>query len=119
MRRILLFAYGTLLDRRVQRRVFGRTPATVAARLENWTVRRRAVRGRYPGIAPARGRMTLGRVLDLATGELRRADTYEDAPHLYRRRRVRVRLAGGTAPCWVYVPTVRAVPELPEAANRR
>ena len=108
MRRILLFAYGTLLDHAVQRRVFGRPVNSAGARLAGWAVRARMVRGRYPGIERAAGAAAPGRVLELGRGDLGRADAYEDAPRLYRRRRMRVRRAHRTLAAWVYVPTVRS-----------
>jgi gamma-glutamylcyclotransferase (GGCT)/AIG2-like uncharacterized protein YtfP len=107
MRRILLFAYGTLLDEKVQRRVFGRVVVeTVPARLAGWRVVPRAVLGRYPGIVKATGEATAGALLRLDSRELAKADAYEDAPKLYRRRRVNARAGRQAVRVWVYVPSI-------------
>lgn len=96
-----LFAYGTLLDERVQRAVFGRG---VAGRPDHLAGHTRTVTrvgaGRYPNVAHT-GRPTdlvAGAVLALSEDELRAADAYETAAY---ERRV-VTLASGTA-AWVYV----------------
>jgi gamma-glutamylcyclotransferase (GGCT)/AIG2-like uncharacterized protein YtfP len=104
MRRILLFSYGTLLEEKIQRRVFGRLVTGPAGRLEGWHVAPRAVRGRYPGIVRANGEGTTGRVLELAPGDLARADAYEDTPVLYRRLRVSVKVGRRAVRCWIYAP---------------
>jgi len=104
-RRILLLAYGTLLEAKVKRRVFGREVAIVPARLEGWTVRPRFVCGRYPGIVPEEGAITVGGVLRITANELAQADVYEDAPRLYRRVRVIASVNARNVRCWVYVPT--------------
>src|SRR5689334_19465578 len=104
-RRILLFAYGTLLDAKVQRRVFGREMRVTPARLLGWSVRPRFVRGRYPGILKATGATAVGGVLRITARELAQADAYEDAPRLYRRVRVSVEAGAPRVRCWVYLPT--------------
>jgi len=109
MRRVLLFSYGTLLETKIQQRVFGRLLSGRPGRLAGWHVAPRAVHGRYPGIVRATGEGTMGQVLELAPGELARADAYEDTPHLYRRLRVGVKRGRRTVRCWIYVPAVSHV----------
>ena len=104
MRRILLFAYGTLLDKNIQRRVFGRTVETQPARLAGWQVVAKAVRRRYPGIVRAGGKGAAGALLTLDLRERAKADVYEGAPEFYRRVRVTVRVGRQPVRCWVYVP---------------
>lgn len=104
MCRILLFAYGTLLDERVQRRVFGRVVEARPARLPGWRVVPRAVRGRYPGIARTAGEGAAGALLKVDSNGLARADFYEGTPKLYRRLRVSVQAGRRRLRCWVYVP---------------
>ncbi len=103
--RILLFAYGTLLDAKVQRQVFGREVGLVPGQLTGWRVRRQFVRGRYPGIVRAAGKTVMGGVLRVTAADLARADVYEDAPRLYQRQRVTVKVSSKAVRCWVYVPT--------------
>jgi gamma-glutamylcyclotransferase (GGCT)/AIG2-like uncharacterized protein YtfP len=104
MHRILLFAYGTLLDEEVQRRVFGRAVAMQPARLAGWRVTPRSVAGRFPGIVRAGGARTAGALLRLSSSDLGMADAYEEAPRLYRRKRVTARIGRRPLRCWVYVP---------------
>ena len=110
MRGVFLFAYGTLQDDAVQRRVFGRRIAARPAQLRGWRIVANQVRDRYPGVARQAGGATRGGLPALRTGELARADRYEDAPRLYRRIRVVARSGRGSVRCWVYVPndTIRA-----------
>ncbi len=103
--RIALFAYGTLLDAKVQRRVFGREVDVMPARLTGWSVRQNLVRGRYPGIVRADGANATGGVLRITAAERALADVYEGAPQLYRRERVTARVGTKRVRCWVYVPT--------------
>jgi gamma-glutamylcyclotransferase (GGCT)/AIG2-like uncharacterized protein YtfP len=103
--RILLFAYGTLLDAKVQRRVFGREVVVTPARVNGWQVKQRLVRGRYPGIVATPRASTPGGVLKITAAELRRADAYEDAPQLYQRVRLAARVGAKRVRCWAYVPT--------------
>lgn len=105
MRSPQLFAYGTLLDAAVQRRVFGRTIDATPARVQGWRVMPALVRARYPGVVPLENSQTRGGVLSLRPGELKVADAYEDAPRLYRRHRVTARTARATVRCWMYVPS--------------
>jgi gamma-glutamylcyclotransferase (GGCT)/AIG2-like uncharacterized protein YtfP len=100
-----VFAYGTLLSPLRQRRLFGRLVPWKPAVLAGW----RKVRcvGPYFGIVAERGARTEGGVLLLTGDELAGADRWERVPELYRRRRVRVRRAGRSVACWVYVPVRR------------
>lgn len=107
MHRVRLFAYGTLLDEKIQRRVFGRAIPVQSAVLPNWRVRRRSVHGRYDGIVPVRRASTPGGMLRIDARELRRADRYEGAPDFYRRQRVKIRAGRRSLAAWVYVPAAR------------
>jgi gamma-glutamylcyclotransferase (GGCT)/AIG2-like uncharacterized protein YtfP len=90
-----LFAYGTLLFPEVLRAVTGRSFASRPARLEGYA-RRRFRREVFPGLAPAPGAHTPGRVyLGVDAGSLARLDDFEGAR--YARRPVRVRTADGAA----------------------
>lgn len=102
--RILLFAYGTLLEATVQRRVLGREVLVMPAKLAGWKVKRRFVRGRYPGIVASKGASAAGGVLRVTAEELARADAYEDVPRLYRRARAAANVGAKRMRCWVYVP---------------
>jgi gamma-glutamylcyclotransferase (GGCT)/AIG2-like uncharacterized protein YtfP len=104
MPRIFLFAYGTLLDKEVRRRVFGREVETRPAVLAGWCVAPRSVRGRYPGIVRATGSKSAGALLILRPRELANADAYEDAPRLYRRVRIAALVGRYARRCWIYVP---------------
>ncbi|HVU17796.1 MAG TPA: gamma-glutamylcyclotransferase family protein [Candidatus Didemnitutus sp.] len=107
MRSPRLFAYGTLLDGTIQRRVFGRTVAPAPASVAGWRVMPTLVRARYPGVVRADRAETRGGILVLRSGELTKADAYEDAPRLYRRCRVTARSGRASVRCWMYVPTVQ------------
>ncbi|HXQ81843.1 MAG TPA: gamma-glutamylcyclotransferase family protein [Opitutaceae bacterium] len=100
-----VFAYGTLLARSHQRRLFGRRIPWEPAALAGWK-KVRCV-GRYFGIIRQGGSRTEGGVLLLTRAELAVADRWERIPNLYRRRRVRVISAGRSCACWVYVPVRR------------
>jgi gamma-glutamylcyclotransferase (GGCT)/AIG2-like uncharacterized protein YtfP len=99
-----LFAYGTLLQKPVQRRIFGRTIPPAPAEVKNWRVVRTLVRARYPGVVPQEGGRVRGGILALRPGELQAADRYEDSPRLYRRRRVVAHAGRVGVRCWIYVP---------------
>jgi len=109
MYRICLFAYGTLLDERMQRRVFGRVLVAMSARLPGWRVAPRLVRGRYPGIVREAGATAAGAVLKINSAELARADAYEGA--LYARCRVSACARSRIVRAWVYVPVATAATE--------
>jgi hypothetical protein len=104
----LLFAYGTLLDERVQRAVFGRRldgrpdvlPGFVRVSAEFRDSRGAAPPARYPNVVPT-GRETdrvPGRTFELTTDDLRAADAYETSAYVRRA----VTLASGLA-AWVYL----------------
>jgi gamma-glutamylcyclotransferase (GGCT)/AIG2-like uncharacterized protein YtfP len=101
---VRLFVYGTLLDDKIQQRVFGRNPLQDAARLPGWRVVPRAVRGKYPGVVQQAAATVAGALLRIDRQELLRADEYEDAPRLYRRQRVTARCGPRQTRCWIYVP---------------
>ncbi len=98
-----LFAYGSLLDRRLRERLLGRPIRCIPGRLPGYDRRR----GRYFYIVRHRARQTKGLLLlDLSRGDYALLDRYEEVPRLYRRRRRTVIDAlGNRVSCWVYVPT--------------
>jgi gamma-glutamylcyclotransferase (GGCT)/AIG2-like uncharacterized protein YtfP len=104
MYRVRIFAYGTLLDEKVQWRVFGRVIELIPARLPGWGLVLGAVRGGFRGIVPAPGGETAGALLKIDSRELALADRYEDAPQFYRRLRVTARTGRHRVRTWVYVP---------------
>ncbi len=109
-----LFAYGSLLDPALRRRLLGRTVTTLPARLSGFE-RRRA---RHCYLVKRRGGAVEGLVLANLDGcELERLDAYEEVPRLYRRRRCKVVAPGArrAIPCWVYL----AVPALLAALARK
>jgi hypothetical protein len=104
----LLFAYGTLLDARVQRAVFGRRlegrpdvlPGFVRGSAEFRDPHGPAPPARYPDIVPT-GRETdrvPGQTFELGADDLRAADAYETSAYIRRE----VTLASGCA-AWVYM----------------
>lgn len=99
----LLFAYGTLLDEQVQRRVFGRSVAGRPDRVGGYASTFLHIGTRqYPNMVhtdlPTDD--VAGQVLDISADELRAADAYETAAYA---RRV-VTLGSGTS-AWVYIAT--------------
>lgn len=98
-----VFAYGTLLARSHQERLFGRPIAWKPAVLRGW-LKLRCV-GRYYGIIRRKGAETRGGVLRLSRAQFAAADRWERMPRLYTRRRVRATAQGQALVCWVYVPS--------------
>ncbi|MCO5725086.1 gamma-glutamylcyclotransferase family protein [Robiginitalea marina] len=96
-----LFAYGTLLENRVQQAVFGRLIEGEPDILPGYEKQDGMVLGTYPGLfrAPGTKGRVAGRRLPLTAGEFRQADAYEGA--LYRR--AYLELASGHR-AWVYLP---------------
>lgn len=100
----LLFAYGTLLDRAVQHRVFGRhldgTPDALAGVARSTLVVAEGdARGSWPDLADT-GRaddVVRGQVFRVSDAELAAADDYETSAYT----RTIVPLVSGTA-AWVY-----------------
>lgn len=104
-----LFAYGTLLDARIQRSVFGRPIDGRPDRLPGYVASVVRVDGAsaYPNVAHT-GRATdlvEGEVLNLSEDDLRAADAYETSAY---ERRV-VALASGTS-AWIYVADTPGAP---------
>ncbi len=95
----LLFAYGTLLDPRVQLLVIGRCISGEADQLDGY--RLATVRDgdeTFPNVTPDPEGTVAGRVLTVDVDELSRVDQYEGS--LYRR--VEMTLASGLR-AWVYI----------------
>ena len=97
----LLFAYGTLLDERVQRAVFGRRlhgrPDVLAGYVRAFV---EVGDARYPNVV-ATGRtadVVPGEIFELTEDDLRAADVYETAAYT----RPEVTLTSGLT-AWVYV----------------
>lgn len=93
-----LFAYGTLLDPHVQRAVFGRTIEGAPDRLHGFRKTLLQDCGdSFPNlVADPQGHVD-GRLLEISSEDLRRADLYEG--DLYVRHKVT--LASGNS-AWVY-----------------
>jgi len=96
---VLLFAYGTLLDERVQRRLLGRAVSGTPDRLEGYRKSVLTQDGQsYPVALADKGKAITGRALKIAESDLEILDDYEGPEY----RRIRARLASGCE-CWVYV----------------
>lgn len=101
-----LFAYGTLLDRRVMAKVTGRTlPAGVNATLHGY--RKYETTLGYPVILPESGASCQGQVFfGLTHADWEKLDRYEnvfDNPPAYTRKLVQVQGTHGTISAFVYV----------------
>lgn len=97
-----LFVYGTLVDPDVQRRVAGRTFASIPAVLEGY--RRIEERGHYAFIETcADDRVDGTLLLDVDATALGRFDDYEDEGHLYHRHPVTVLVDGNHRTAEAYV----------------
>ncbi|HYG60841.1 MAG TPA: gamma-glutamylcyclotransferase family protein [Symbiobacteriaceae bacterium] len=101
-----LFAYGTLMDRRIMFKVIGRTlPTAVPATLHGF--RKYETTLGYPVILPEAGATTSGLVFfSLTTADWKRLDDYEGvygSPPAYFRRLMTVQGAHGSISCNVYV----------------
>lgn len=102
-----LFVYGTLLEDRVQKTVFGRTLQGVPDTLPGFRKTEMAVLGTYPGLEPVTReaatdgyRGVNGLRISVSQESLGKADAYEGS--LYRRTRLRL---GSGKTAWVYLPT--------------
>lgn len=101
-----LFAYGTLMDRRILTRVLGRTPPTgVPATLYGY--KRWETTLGYPIILPETGAVCQGMVFyNLNAQDWKRLDEYEKAttePPAYFRRLLTVQGGSGSISAQVYV----------------
>jgi gamma-glutamylcyclotransferase (GGCT)/AIG2-like uncharacterized protein YtfP len=99
---VLLFSYGTLQAKDVQRAVFGREVQGREDSLPGYEVCMLAVGGaQYANVAPSSnvGQAVRGTVLEVTQEELGAADAYEEDA---RYSRSRVTLASGDE-AWVYV----------------
>lgn len=101
-----LFAYGTLMDKRVMFKVIGRSlPAAVPATLHGY--RKYETTLGYPIILPEAGASTSGLVFfSLTTADWKRLDEYEvvnGSPPAYFRRLVTVQGAHGSISANTYV----------------
>jgi gamma-glutamylcyclotransferase (GGCT)/AIG2-like uncharacterized protein YtfP len=101
-----LFAYGTLLDKRIMFKVLGRSLRTpVAATLHGY--RRYETTLGYPVVLPESGATTEGFVFySLSDADWKRLDEYESvhtAPPAYFRRLVTLQGAHGSITAFVYV----------------
>jgi hypothetical protein len=73
-----LFAYGTLLDKNVQIRIFGHEVPGHADQLADFKrVQRNFVCGSYPDIVSEKGSFVSGMILELTDEELAQCDRYE------------------------------------------
>lgn len=105
-----LFAYGTLLDRKVITRILGRNlPQAVPATLHGY--RRYETRAGYPIILPEAGACCEGAVFfSLTPTDWERLDIYEDTksnPPAYFRRMVTARGTHGSISAQTYIGNLK------------
>ncbi len=99
---VALFVYGTLLDRVRLEALTGRRLPNRPATLDGFA-RVQAAHG-YPTIVPRPGSRVDGLLLeDVDAASVAALDAYEDAGHLYARRRVEVLAGGRLIVCEAYV----------------
>ncbi|WP_181898399.1 gamma-glutamylcyclotransferase family protein [Alteromonas aestuariivivens] len=95
-----LFAYGTLLNAKLQRQMFLGCLPHIGATLHGWQIR--LGQDGYRFICPANKMWVEGGLLRLNQAQLRRADLWEEVPK-YRRERVRVQTGKRRfQTAWVY-----------------
>ncbi|UCE69130.1 MAG: gamma-glutamylcyclotransferase [Flavobacteriaceae bacterium] len=96
-----LFVYGTLLDPKVRRRIFGISLDGCWDALPGYKKEEGIVAGTYPGIMPSDPERSevAGLLFSLPSEILARVDTYEGS--LYYRKTLNLR-SGKSA--WVYLP---------------
>jgi gamma-glutamylcyclotransferase (GGCT)/AIG2-like uncharacterized protein YtfP len=96
MNKYYLFSYGTLMNKEVQRVLFGHEIKMENAILENWKVY--ADIDGYFYVKEEEYSLVEGNVLELTEEELWIADQWEEVPtSMYLRRRVYVKLYSGEA----------------------
>ena len=96
-----LFVYGTLRDRRTQKRAMGTAVKGVPAVLPGYKKANVMIRGEpYPIIRKSRGSSVKGLVLLVTKRQLKLLDDWESENY----ERKKVRLKGGK-PAWVYRQT--------------
>lgn len=105
-----LFAYGTLVDRKVITRVIGRSlPHAVPATLQGY--RKWETTLGYPIILPESGAQTTGMVFySLTHADWQRLDEYEDVhgyPPSYFRRLATVQGTHGSISAYIYVGNLK------------
>lgn len=80
---ILLFAYGTLLDKKICNKLFGEQPTWVAkARLNGW---QKNTSEKYPYLVKNENCIVEGAILQLTPSQLEIADKWEEVPEVYYR----------------------------------
>lgn len=96
----VLFAYGTLKDRRIQLELFGKTVPSQSAWINGWGLY--VGRDGYLFVKPRIGETLKGLVLRLTDSELAMADLWEDT-EVYARETCRAFLDDGSAlTSWLY-----------------
>lgn len=86
-----LFVYGTLINPRIQARVFGRTIESKPAVLKGFELHSIHPTGApYKTIKKADGETANGWILDINQSDLLALDIYEGCPSLYVRKKVQV-----------------------------
>lgn len=101
-----LFAYGTLMDKRIMSRVIGRSlPTAVPATLHGF--RKWETTLGYPVVLPEPGATTAGLVFySVTAADWKRLDEYENvhgSPPAYFRKLVTVQGAHGSISTYVYI----------------
>jgi len=80
---VLLFAYGTLLNKKICQDLFGEQPTVLAkARLHGW---QKITREKYPYLVPQKNSSVEGVILRLTNKQLIIADKWEEVPEVYYR----------------------------------
>ena len=99
---ILLFAYGTLLDRKVCHNLFGAQPAWVAkARLYGW---QKNTSEKYPYLITSENSFVEGVILRLVPSQLEIADNWEEVPEVYYRTQLVVETENQQkVKVWIYL----------------
>ncbi|WKY44919.1 gamma-glutamylcyclotransferase family protein [Eubacteriaceae bacterium ES2] len=95
----LLFSYGTLREEFIQKKIFGRSIPSKAAKLEQHQLKMDADGFFY--LVPG-NQCVYGRILQLSNIDLLRADQWEEVP-VYERERIEVEVDGQMVEVWTYL----------------
>ncbi|WKY48060.1 gamma-glutamylcyclotransferase family protein [Eubacteriaceae bacterium ES3] len=94
----LLFSYGTLRDEYVQKKIFGKKIPSKSGKLSDYQVKMDA--DGFFNLVPG-NQCVYGRVLQLTSEELLRADQWEEVP-VYEREKIQVEMDGESVEAWFY-----------------
>ncbi len=94
-----LFVYGTLRDKKVQKKVFGRYVKGSNDVLEKFKRSKTIIDNKvYPAIVYSKGNYDKGKIIEISKKELKTIDRYETAA--YKRKHVKSK---NNKTAWVYV----------------